>query len=65
MSLLRPARGHDGMSTADNMLAPRIHDLAGDVRALRRGHLPPEIEAELFPAEQALERAAARAETEY
>ncbi len=53
------------MSTADNMLAQRFHDLAGDVRALMREHLPPEIEAELVAAEQALERAAARAETEH
>ncbi len=53
------------MSTADNMLAQRLHDLAGDVRALMREHLSPEIEAELVAAEQALERAAACAETEH
>ncbi len=53
------------MSTADKMLAQRVHDVAGDVRALRCEHLPSEIEAELVAAEQALERAAACAETEH
>ena len=51
------------MSITDKMLAQRIHDVAGDVRALRCEHLPPEVEAELVAVEQALERAAARAET--
>ena len=45
-------------------LAQRLHDIAGDVRTFKREHLPPEIEAELTAAEQAIERAAARAETE-
>ena len=50
------------MSTTGDMLAQRLRDLAGDLRALMPEHLPPEIEAELAAIERALERAAARAE---
>ncbi len=50
------------MSATGNMLAQRVHDLAGDVRALMREG-PAELEAELVEIAQALERAAARAET--
>jgi len=42
------------MSTTCNMRAQRVHDVAGDVRALMREHLPPEVEAELVAAEQHL-----------
>jgi len=47
------------------ILAQRLHDLAGDLRAVMREHLSPEIEAELVAAEHAIERAAACAETEH
>ncbi len=45
-------------------VAQRLRDLAGDLRALMSEYLPPEIEAELAAIERALERTAARAETE-
>ncbi len=45
-------------------LAQRLHDIAGDLRAVMREHLSPEIKAELVAAEQALERAAACCESE-
>ena len=48
-----------------SLAATRLHDLAGDLRAIMREHIPPEIKADLAEAERALERAAARAETEH
>jgi len=45
------------------IVAQRLHDLAGDIRAITREPIPPEIQSELITIERGLERAASRAET--
>ena len=51
------------MNGAVNDAAKTLRDIAGDIRAVRQ-RCAPDIAVELMLAEQALERAAAQAETD-